>query len=466
MTIRLFRQHIRGPFLLLALTEALVMFASVYVAAHLRFAGEVEAVEVITHSVGPLPYKALAFASVLLMTTASMGLYRAQQFGGGTNVVLRIMMGYGLGIFALIQLFYFLPHLYLGRGVFLTSAGISFVLVLIVRSMFFGVVNKNVLKRRVLVYGAGDKACVISNLTNRANFYIVGFIQAASESAKVPSHKLIKLEIPLAKFAVEEEVDEIVVAVQDRRQSLPLDDLLNCRLSGIEILDLTNFLERETGKLNIATLSHGWLIFSDGFVQGILRRSSQRLFDVVTSSALLVAVSPIMLVAALAIRLESGKGQPILYRQARVGRHQHTFEILKFRSMRVDAEAMGQPVWATEGDNRITRVGAVMRKYRIDELPQLFNILRGDMSLVGPRPERPEFVDDLCRKIPFYLERHRVKPGLAGWAQMHYPYGATEKDAYHKLQYDLYYVKNGSLFLDFMILLQTAEIILWGKGAR
>jgi sugar transferase (PEP-CTERM system associated) len=282
----------------------------------------------------------------------------------------------------------------------------------------------------------------------------------------VPSHKVIHLNIPLVEFALEEQVDEIVVAVQDRRQCLPLDELLNCRLSGIGIIDLTNFLERETGKLNLTTLSSGWIIFCDGFVQSVLRGFTQRLFDIVSSATLLMVTWPIIAAAALAIRLESGKGQPIFYRQSRVGRNQRVFEILKFRSMRVDAEATGSPLWATKGDDRITRVGAIMRKYRIDELPQIFNVLRGDMSLVGPRPERPEFVDDLGKKIPFYPERHRVRPGLAGWAQMHYPYGDCEKDAYEKLQYDLYYVKNCSLFLDFMILLQTAEVILWGKGAR
>lgn len=466
MTIRLFRQHIRGPFFALAVTEGLILFVSVYVAAHLRFLGTSDPAAVIIVSVGPLPLRATLFASVMLLSVASMGLYRAQHFGGMSNILLRVLIGYTFGALALTPLFYFFPALYLGRGVLAVALLLSLAAMIAMRLLFSGLVDNSALKRRILVYGAGEKAAAISGLKKKTGFYIVGFIRALEESVSVPSHKIIHLEISLHQFVLEEEIDEIVVAVQDRRLGLPLDDLLNCRLSGVDVIDPAKFLERETGKLNLAMLSAGWIIFSDGFVQNFLRRATQRLFDLLASLTLLTLTLPLLAVVATAIRLESGRGQPILYRQTRVGRDQRTFQILKFRSMRVDAESTGVPVWATERDDRVTRVGAIMRKYRIDELPQILNVLRGDMSLVGPRPERPEFVNDLRLKIPFYPERHRVKPGLAGWAQMHYPYGADEEDAYQKLQYDLYYVKNCSLFLDFMILLQTAEVVLWGKGAR
>lgn len=224
MTIRLFRQNIRGPFFALALAEGLIFFASIYISAYLRFAGVNDATTLITQSIGPLPYRAGAFSIVMLLTVASMGLYRAQHFGSISNILLRIITAYALGILALGQLFYFVPGLYLGRGVFLFAALISFVVMMIVRFVFLSVVNNSVLKRRVLVFGAGEKALIISDLKQRSGFYIVGFIQASKEPVKVPSHKVIHLEIPLVEFALEEEVDEIVVAVQDRRQSLPLNE--------------------------------------------------------------------------------------------------------------------------------------------------------------------------------------------------------------------------------------------------
>jgi sugar transferase (PEP-CTERM system associated) len=212
-------------------------------------------------------------------------------------------------------------------------------------------------------------------------------------------------------------------------------------------------------------LQPSWLIFSDGFRYGWLRVITKRMFDIGASGALLFFAWPVMVLAALAIVIESGGRGPIFYRQVRVGENWRLFQLIKFRSRRVDAESNG-PQWATKNDSRVTRVGAFMRKTRIDELPQLFNVLKGDMSFVGPRPERPMFVEQLSQNIPFYSERHRVKPGVTGWAQICYPYGASEEDAQQKLQYDLYYVKNYSLFLDLLILLQTAEVILWGRGAR
>ena len=213
-------------------------------------------------------------------------------------------------------------------------------------------------------------------------------------------------------------------------------------------------------------LHPSWLIFSDGFLQNPIRLLSKRVFDLVASSALLLVTAPVMLMAAVAILIESGSRGPIIYRQTRVGQGGKPFRLMKFRSMVVDAEQDGVAQWAQKGDSRVTRVGCCMRKTRIDELPQIFNVFKGDMSFVGPRPERPEFVEKLSEKIPFYLARHRVKPGITGWAQICYPYGASEEDAIQKMQYDFYYVKNHSWFLDLMILLNTVEVVLWGKGAR
>ncbi|MDH3590100.1 MAG: TIGR03013 family PEP-CTERM/XrtA system glycosyltransferase, partial [Gammaproteobacteria bacterium] len=238
----------------------------------------------------------------------------------------------------------------------------------------------------------------------------------------------------------------------------------DCKLNGIRVSDVLTYFERETGKVKLDLLYPSWMIFSEGFARNRLQTISERVFDIVASVILLLITWPIMLLVAFAVILDDGF--PILYRQERVGFQGHLFEVLKFRSMHVDAEKDGVPQWAASDDERVTRVGRIIRKFRFDELPQIINVLRGDMSFVGPRPERPDFVDQLSQRIPYYRERHCVKPGITGWAQLKYEYGASQQDALEKLQYDLYYVKNHTLLLDLMILLQTAEVVLWRTGAR
>ena len=273
-------------------------------------------------------------------------------------------------------------------------------------------------------------------------------------------------EDTLFEIARANQADEIVVAVDDRRGTLPVNQLLKCKLGGIEVLDLPSFLERETGKIRIEFVNPSCFIFSEGFRISATRTATKRAVDIGVSALALLAAWPIMLMAAIAIKLEDGLRAPVLYRQTRVGYHGHTFSLLKFRSMIVGAESDGEARWAQKNDPRITRVGRVLRQLRIDELPQVINVLDGKMSLVGPRPERPEFVRELGGSIPYYDERHTLKPGITGWAQLKYQYGSSEHDAIEKLQYDLYYIKHHSLLLDLVIMLQTAEVILWGKGAR
>ena len=282
----------------------------------------------------------------------------------------------------------------------------------------------------------------------------------------VPPERVLAVEGNLLQLARQHSVDEIVVAMDDRRRAFPVQELLECRLSGIDVLDLVSFLERETGRVRLDVLNPSWMIFSDGFRRDPLRQFSERAFDLCASFGLLLVTWPLMLIAALVIKLEDGLSAPVFYRQARVGFEGRVFEVLKFRSMSTDAEIDGQARWADKDDARITRVGVVLRKLRIDELPQIINVFKGDMSFVGPRPERPEFVEALNERIPYYRERHYVKPGIKGWAQLCYPYGSSEHDALEKLQYDLYYVKNHSLLFDIIILLQTAEVVFWGKGSR
>jgi sugar transferase (PEP-CTERM system associated) len=276
--------------------------------------------------------------------------------------------------------------------------------------------------------------------------------------------RVIHEHVSLLDLARKERASEVVVAPDDRRQSFPVADLLECKLAGINVIDLLEFLERETGRVKVELVSPSWMIFSDGFSQVGSARAQVRVFDLAVCSILLLAALPLMVIVALAILFDDGR--PLFYRQQRVGLFGNTFELLKFRSMRPDAEASGEAVWATKSDDRATRVGRLLRKLRLDELPQLVNVLRGDMSLVGPRPERPAFVSDLIDHIPYYHERHCVKPGVTGWAQLCYPYGASNKDALAKLEYDLYYIKNRSLVFDLIILMQTAEVVLWQKGSR
>jgi sugar transferase (PEP-CTERM system associated) len=263
------------------------------------------------------------------------------------------------------------------------------------------------------------------------------------------------------------EIDELVIAVHDRRSNFPVMELLNCRMTGINVLDLITFVERESGKIQLDLLNPSWIIFNEGFRRDGVRQFTSRALDFAASGVLVLLTSPIMLLAMLAIWLEDGrKGGGVFYGQDRVGFGGKSFRLTKFRSMRMDAEVGGAPQWAKKNDSRVTTVGTFLRRTRIDELPQLLNVLKGHMSFVGPRPERPQFVTELEARIPFYGYRHSLKPGITGWAQVCYPYGASEEDARQKLQYDLFYVKNHSLLFDLAILVQTVEVVFMGKGAR
>jgi sugar transferase (PEP-CTERM system associated) len=320
--------------------------------------------------------------------------------------------------------------------------------------------------KRVIVLGTGAEAQVVEQSLRAGDFRVVGFYPVRGDAAgKVPQNRLIPTNVPLVETIRKLKVNEIIVAVGERRGGImPLNELLECKLAGVRVLDLSSYFERALGQVHLDSLRASWLIFGDGFRQGAVRTFVKRVFDLVVASLLLIIALPVMIATAIVIVLESGF--PIVYRQERVGRAGRVFQLAKFRSMRPDAEADGRPRWAASNDNRITRVGRFIRKYRIDELPQLVNVLKGDMSLVGPRPERPFFVDQLTQNIPFYAARHSVKPGLTGWAQVRYHYGATLDDAANKLQFDLYYVKNHSLFLDLVVLFETVVVVVTGKGAQ
>ena len=323
-------------------------------------------------------------------------------------------------------------------------------------------------RTRILIFGAGAAAEVVGRTlaASDPNAHVVGYVPGPNErDTAIAPEQLLELRGTLPETARSLNIDEIVVALTERRAgSMPLRQLLDCKLNGIKVYDLNTHFEKTLGQIRVDFLNASWLIFGDGFNQGELRTFIKRVFDIACSSLLLAVSAPVMLGAVIAIMLDS-RG-PVLYRQERVGLDGRPFKVIKFRSMRTDAEKDGKPRWASNNDDRVTRVGHIIRRLRIDELPQIFNVLKGEMSLVGPRPERPFFVDQLTQEIPFFAVRHSVKPGVTGWAQVRYQYGATIEDSQEKLQYDLYYVKNHTLFLDLVVLFETVGVVLTGKGAR
>ena len=463
-TVRLFKQYIPAPFILLALIEFGIYAVAVVLAVEVRFFGNAN---LVPQSVGTVTPKALLFAVVMLIAAISMGLYKRSFREGISGILVRIVISFALAMLMISLVFYIIPDLFMGRGLLGIALALSFVGVVISRTAFFSVLDHDTFKRRVLVLGSGKRAATMAQLRRRVDhrgFFIVGFVHINGEHDSVDKERIIASDSNLIALAQRYEADEVVVAMDDRRRGFPVHELLDCKMSGIEVVDLQTFFERETGKLRLDCMHPSWMIFSDGFGQSPLQDYIKRFFDLVVSATLLLLTFPIMIVTAIAIVVED-RG-PIFFRQVRVGQNGKLFHVIKFRSMGVDAEKDGKARWAQKNDSRVTRVGSFIRAVRIDELPQIFNVLRGSMSFVGPRPERPEFVEKLSVTIPYFSERHRVKPGITGWAQIRYPYGASENDAMEKLQYDLYYAKNHNLFLDLTVLLQTGEVILFGQGAR
>lgn len=330
------------------------------------------------------------------------------------------------------------------------------------------------LQKKVLVLGTGQQAATLWTLMQPVRVHadkLFGFLRYGSEldlgrvtDYRLPDERICKTDLPLADYAQANNIREIIVAFDSPEEILPERALLDCRLNGISVIDSVSFIERETGRIGVDTVSLRWLIFSPGFRRGRFRAAVKRVADFVISGCALVLLSPLMLLTALVVKFDSPG--PALFEQIRVGLGGKPFVIYKFRSMRQDAEADGKAQWAQKNDQRITKVGKFLRMTRLDELPQLYNVLHGDMSLVGPRPERPEFVKGLCDEIPFYMERHSVRPGITGWAQTSFAYAATIEDTKVKLEYDLYYVKNYSLFLDLLVLIQTFRVAVRGDGAR
>ncbi|MBN9124204.1 MAG: exopolysaccharide biosynthesis polyprenyl glycosylphosphotransferase [Nitrosospira sp. 56-18] len=464
--LRIYNHYISRTTVLLIGTEIFVLMVMVYFGAGIRFFGQAEPFPFSFSSLFP---EASAFTFVMVLSMAAMGMYQLDSRVDLKDTFFRLMPSMALGFAIVTLVFYILPDLYLGRGILGLVMMLALAAILLTRAAFLKWSRLGILESQAIVLGIGEKAKEfieqVKNDPRGRGFKIVGFVPLADEDLKVPPSAVLPKGYSLMTLVNLHGVREIVIAKQERRGgSFPIQDLLECKLNGIKVTDEAAFFERERGQIRVNSLSPSWLIFGGGFDQSLLRSGIKRAFDLAASGVLLMVTLPIMLITALCIFFED-RG-PVFYRQERVGKGGRTFMVLKFRSMGNDAEKSGRPQWATTDDPRITRVGRIIRKLRIDELPQIFNVLNGEMSFVGPRPERPYFVDQLCAQIPYYNVRHSIKPGITGWAQVRYGYGSSVEDAVEKLQYDLYYVKNHSLFLDVIILLDTVEVVVLGKGGR
>ncbi len=462
--VRIFGHYIPKALVLLMVFEFILLFVCVYIAAGIR-TPEASSQELLQN----FNWKVLAYASIYSFVMIAMGLYQRSTRQTYMEVVSRLFWASFIAFWVLTIFFYLVPHLFIGRGVLFISFLLSFFILVINRYFFELLADHDIFKTRLLVVGTGSRASAILKLRRKSDWRgikLVGFLHLKGDHDEIDdASKIIRSEETLLKVVEDYGIDELVIGVDDNRKNYPVEDVIQAKLNGVRITDVAEFFERRTGRMVIDALTPSQVVFFEGFNTDYLREMLKRLYDVVVSAIFMLLSLPVMGVLYILIKRESQWRDPVLYSQTRIGQHGKPYTIYKLRSMVVDAEAGGAQ-YASKNDTRVTKVGAVMRKTRLDELPQLWNVLKGDMSFVGPRPERPEFVSNLNESIPYYNMRHRVKPGITGWAQICYPYGDNEEDAKQKLQYDLYYIKNFSLFLDFTILMQTAQVIIWQKGSR
>ncbi len=460
--IRLFKHYIPHAVLLLGLFDIALLMAASEFAWRFR-AGQIGV------DVGYLPdrmWTHTGFTAMILTAMVSVGVFGADSLRSMRYATARLLVAISLGIIALSFADFLLGAQAFWRSTLAYSMALAIALLVLNRLLVGGILGASAFRRRVLVLGAGKRAQRLRELGDRpeSGFAIVGYIQMSDSKPTVEEAIARSAIHNLNRFVENLGVSEVVLALEERRNSLPLGDLLRIKTAGVHVNDFSSFIERETGRVDLDTVNPSWLIFSDGFSSARAFSSfAKRIFDVSASAVLLLVTAPVIAVFALLVKLDS-KG-PAFFRQQRVGLYGQNFDIVKLRSMRTDAEADGAQ-WASKDDPRVTRIGRFIRKVRIDELPQAWSVLIGEMSFVGPRPERPEFVAGLEEQLPFYAERHMVKPGITGWAQINYPYGASIEDSSHKLEYDLYYAKNYTPFLDLLILLQTLRVVLWHEGSR
>jgi sugar transferase (PEP-CTERM system associated) len=465
--VRIGSHEISTPLLLTVVLETALLALAGWLAPAVRFL-DWPSLQLLSTQTHPL-FAVGAFVLVTLFALVSVGFYRQGLPQQVTDLALHLLGAFALSGIVLGFSYYLYPDLILGRGILLIGYAVALPLLLLFRLLVVPLIGHAVFARRVLVLGSGHLAASINRFRDRMspkNFTITGFVQKDNRQVEVAPEDLVLVNGNLLDYARANRIDDIVIALEDQRGTLPIIDMIQCKMAGIHVMDMNDFVEREARLLKLDTLRPGSLAFGRDFCQNFYRNIAKRLLDMAISLILLIVTSPLMLATALSILVESRGRGSILFRQTRVGAHDRTFTLYKFRSMVMDAERDGVARWATRNDPRVTRVGRFIRWSRIDELPQLINVLKGEMSFVGPRPERPEFVAKLAEQLPYYNWRHLVKPGVTGWAQIHYPYGSTVEDAFQKLQYDLYYVKHQNLVLDVMTIMQTVEVVLWGRGSR
>jgi sugar transferase (PEP-CTERM system associated) len=411
----------------------------------------------------------LTFAIINQLTSLALGLYDSKLRVNFRGVFRRLLMCVAVAFFILTMINPFYGQQILPIEILALASFVSFIVINLFRYFTFKIDFFGFNRRVVLVLGAGERASIIERRmrrdVDRQNFSVHGYIIMEGDSEEgIKEETRISLEGSLVNYVLEHGIEEIVVASDERRNNLPVDELFACKIRGVEITEILDFIERETGQIAVNLIYPSWVIYSNGFASvNYLRNTLDWFFNAVMAMVLFIVTWPVMLLTIILMKIDEGFRAPIFYFQERVGVDGEPFNIIKFRSMRLDAEKFGAQM-ASEDDPRITKIGNYLRKYRIDELPQMYNVICGDMGFVGPRPERPEFVQGLIKNIPYYNERHNVKPGLTGWAQLKYPYGATEADSLEKLKYDLYYIKHRSFLLDLLILIRTVEVVLFGKG--
>jgi sugar transferase (PEP-CTERM system associated) len=454
--MQVFNRHVSTRSLTVFAGELLLIFGSVALAAALQDA----------HDLGANVWKIALVTVICQLCLYYNDFYDLTVVHSNRELVVRLLQAAGAASIVLAALYFVLPGLIIGNGIFVSSLFVFLIAILVWRVGFNHLTGR--LEERVLVVGTGDTARKVARqILDQHDFAyrIVGFIDndASRIGERIVNPGIIGTPADIDRLVSAHQIDRIVVGLADRRGSLPIQELLRAKMAGVRVEDATTTYERVTGKILIDDLRPSWLIFSDGFRVSRVSRLMKRAIDLSLSLLMAIATLPLMVLTALLVWIEDGR--PVLYRQERVGENGRTFVLSKFRSMRKDAEEAGRPVWAKDGDERVTHVGRVIRKTRLDELPQLWNVLRGDMSFVGPRPARPFFVDELSKAIPFYQQRHAVKPGLTGWAQVKYRYGSSLEDAMEKLRYDLYYIKHLSVFFDLTIVFDTVKVVLFRKGA-
>ncbi len=456
--MQLFNRHVSTRSLTVFTGELVLIFGSVALAAAVQS----------TPDLASNLWKILLVTLICQLCLYYNDFYDLTLVHSNRELVVRLLQAAGAASIVLAALYFLLPDLMIGDGIFVSALFVFLVAILGWRLLFNQVSGSMTLQERLLFVGTGDTARKVARQIldqHEFAYRVIGFIDddASRIGERIVNPAIVGTPADIDRLIATHRIDRIVVGLSDRRGKLPVEELLRAKLAGIRVEDATTTYERVTGKILIDDLRPSWLIFSDGFRVSRVTRFMKRTIDLALSVVLAAATLPLMIVTALLILCEDGR--PILYRQERVGENGRTFTLAKFRSMRTDAEKAGQPIWARDGDDRITRIGRFIRMTRLDELPQLWNVLRGDMSFVGPRPERPFFVEQLALQIPFYQQRHAVKPGLTGWAQVKYRYGSSLEDAMEKLRYDLYYIKHLSVIFDLTIVVDTVKVVLFRRGA-